>query len=236
MKIIVIPDIHLKPIIFKKAAEHLKNNVADKAVCLMDIADDWNRENDTDLYNKTYDEAIKFAKTFPDTLWCYGNHDICYIADKRESGYSPYAAHTVVKKLAQLNDALPADNKIKYIHKVDNVVFCHGGLSNVFVKCFINDDIYNDIDKVIETINDMSMDDLWCKESPIWLRPQYDPYMMYKANELLQVVGHTPVKEPYIDRNIISCDTFSTYRNGKSIGNNKFVVIDTETWEWETIE
>ena len=236
MKILVIPDVHLKPFIFIRVAEHLKNNVADKAVCLMDIADDWNREMDLELYMRTYDEAIEFAKTFPDTLWCYGNHDICYLADKRESGYSPCAAYTVVKKLTELNESLPADNKIKYIHKIDNVVFCHGGLSDVFVKYYVNDDIYNDIDKVIETINNMSMEELWCDESPIWLRPQYDPYKMYKENELLQVVGHTPVKEQYIDRNIISCDVFSTYRSGKSIGNNKFVVIDTKTWKWSTIE
>ena len=39
----------------------------------------------------------------------------------------------------------------------------------------------------------------------------------------------------YQNKNVISCDAFSTYRSGQSIGDNKFVVIDTKTWEWETV-
>ena len=70
MRVLVIPDIHLKPWIFKKASEHLDNKVVDRAVCLMDIADDWNREMDIELYKETYDAAIDFAKTYPETLLC----------------------------------------------------------------------------------------------------------------------------------------------------------------------
>ncbi len=40
MRVLVIPDIHLKPWIFSRAAELMKENVADQAVCLMDIADE----------------------------------------------------------------------------------------------------------------------------------------------------------------------------------------------------
>ena len=59
---------------------------------LMDIPDDWNREYDIELYAQTFDAAISFAKEFPDTLWCYGNHDLCYLWNERESGYSRAAA------------------------------------------------------------------------------------------------------------------------------------------------
>ena len=44
MKVLVIPDVHLKPWIFSQAVKLMKDGAADRAVCLMDIADDWNKE------------------------------------------------------------------------------------------------------------------------------------------------------------------------------------------------
>ena len=92
MKILVIPDVHLKPWMFQRASELMKEIPAgqsvkvDRAVCLMDIADDWRQQFNLDLYVQTYDSAIKFAKEYPDTLWCYGNHDVCYLWNQSESG------------------------------------------------------------------------------------------------------------------------------------------------------
>ena len=42
MKVLVIPDVHLKPWMFDRASELLESGKAERAVCLMDIADDWN--------------------------------------------------------------------------------------------------------------------------------------------------------------------------------------------------
>ena len=42
MKVLVIPDVHLKPWIFDKADELIKDGSAERGVCLMDLADDWN--------------------------------------------------------------------------------------------------------------------------------------------------------------------------------------------------
>ena len=44
MRVLVIPDIHLKTWIFDRAEKILKDGKADRAVCLMDIPDDWNME------------------------------------------------------------------------------------------------------------------------------------------------------------------------------------------------
>ena len=38
-KILVIPDVHLKPWMFKQAAQALETGEAERAVCLMDIPD-----------------------------------------------------------------------------------------------------------------------------------------------------------------------------------------------------
>ena len=97
MRILVIPDIHLKTWIFERAEDILKASKADRAVCLMDIPDDWDMEFQIEMYKETFDRAIEFARAYPDTLWCYGNHDVSYPWGKLETGYSPYAVRTVMR-------------------------------------------------------------------------------------------------------------------------------------------
>ena len=50
MKVLVIPDVHLKPFMFQQAAALMRQGIAERAVCLMDIPDDWNKEYDCQLY------------------------------------------------------------------------------------------------------------------------------------------------------------------------------------------
>ena len=40
MKVLVIPDVHLKPWMFQRASELMKEIKPDRTICLMDIADD----------------------------------------------------------------------------------------------------------------------------------------------------------------------------------------------------
>ena len=115
MKVLVIPDVHLKPEMFRKATALMKEGLAERAVCLMDLADSWGKEYDIPLYEETYDEAIRFAKKFPETAWCYGNHDLSYLWHQLESGYSSMASYTVQKKLLDLWDAIPENNPIRRI-------------------------------------------------------------------------------------------------------------------------
>lgn len=235
MKILVIPDIHLKPNMFRRASELMRQKIADQAVCLMDIADDWDQGLNISLYEETYDEAIRFAETYPQTLWCYGNHDLSYIWNQLETGYSNVAAGTVQKKLTQLQSALRDRSQIGYVQRIDNVMFSHGGVLQSFVEWYVPTSKRNDIDMVIETINNLGVREMWNDASPIWLRPQYYNMKMYKPRKLLQVVGHTPVTEIMRNGNVISCDVFSTYRNGKMIGTGEFLLLDTNTWEYQGI-
>ncbi len=59
---------------------------------------------------------------------------------------------------------------------------------------------------------------------------------MYKPRKLLQVVGHTPVEKITKEGNVISCDVFSTYRDGRPIGTEEYLLLDTETWEYTGIK
>ena len=232
MKTLVIPDVHLKPWMFERASELMKDNQISQAVCLMDIPDDWNQQFNLDLYAQTFDVALSFAVEHANTLWCYGNHDLCYLWNQRESGYSPMAQLTVCEKMRKLRESLPCHNQLAYVQRIDNVLFSHGGLSDSFVRQFVPSKYYNDVDAVVEKINELGTQELWTDDSPIWCRPQYEDKRMYKSRKLLQVVGHTPVEQITKKRNVISCDVFSTYRSGEPIGTQEFLIIDTITGEY----
>ena len=236
MKILVIPDVHLKPWMFDRASEILNSGAAEKAVCLMDIPDDWGQEYNLGLYEETFDAAIRFQKEFPETLWCYGNHDLSYEWLQYESGFSSVAIPVVQKKLSELRRELPDRSQMAYIHRIYDVLFLHGGLTHAFVKYYANDVDYDDTDAVIEKINLLGRNEMWDDASPLWFRPQFYNEKMYKEEDLLQVVGHTPVMQ--IDRlgNMLSCDLFSTYSTGDPIGTQEYLLIDTVTWEYEGIK
>ena len=173
MKVMVIPDVHLKPWMFHRASELMKEIKPDRAVCLMDIADDWRQQFNLDLYIQTYDAAIAFAKEYPNTLWCYGNHDVCYLWNQRETGYSKIAPWTVCEKLRILRESLPDERQLAYLHRIDNVLFSHGGLTDAFVRRYVPSGKYNDIDTVIDITNGFGCGEMWQDASPIWYRPQY---------------------------------------------------------------
>lgn len=232
MKVLVIPDVHLKPQIFDGASQLMNNKIADRAVCLMDLADDWNQQLNIDLYRETYDRAIAFAKEFPDTLWCYGNHDIYYIWDLSAPGFSLPAQPTVCEKLRILRESLPDPRQLAFLHRIDAVVFSHGGLSDEFVRQTVPVELYHDIDAVLKTINALSAQEFYYEFSPIWYRPQYHKEKLYKPETLLQVVGHTPVKRIEKSGNLISCDVFSTYRNGTPVGTQEYLILDTVSWQF----
>lgn len=230
MRVLVIPDVHLKPWMFQRASALLEYGKAEQVVCLMDIADDWQQEFNLDLYEQTYDAAIAFAKEHPDTLWCYGNHDLCYPWNQRETGYSKVAPRLVCEKLRILRETLPDEKQLAYLHRIDNVLFSHGGLADAFVRRYVPSGSYNDVDAVIETINSLSWREMWQDTSPIWYRPQYYEGRVYKPRKLLQVVGHTPVEAVTRKGTIVSCDVFSIDRERMPIGTREFPVIETKDW------
>ena len=236
MRVLVIPDVHLKPWMFEQAAVLMREKKADRAVCLTDIPDDWGKEYDIALYEQTYDAAIDFVKEFQETAWCYGNHDLSYLWHRLESGYSSMAAYTVQRKLLDLRDALPENNPIRYVQKIDNVLFSHGGVLDYFAESVVPKSNYHDVEAVVAAINELGPNEMWNDASPIWLRPQHSNMRLYKTKELLQVVGHTPMNMITKEGNLISCDVFSTYQDGKPIGTEEFLLLDTETWECSGIQ
>jgi hypothetical protein len=236
MKVLVIPDVHLKPELFDRADELLKADIAERAVCLMDLADDFGQEYNILLYERTYDCAIRFQKDHPDTLWCYGNHDLSYVWNMMETGYSVFAISTVASRLNKLKSELPSLDSIAFVHRIDNVLFAHGGLTEDFVNTHVDESKRGDPDRVIRSVNRLIPEIMWSSASPLWFRPQYSDDLLWEEHIYIQVVGHTPVKYTARKGAVISCDVFSTYKDKTPIGTCEFPVIDTVTGEFESIK
>lgn len=242
-RILVIPDVHLKTEMFD-LAEKVDKGSYDNIVCLGDYVDDWGKGNEKELYEKTLDRVAQFASDHKDALLCYGNHDISYLYMFFESGFSLHMMSTVQKGIERLREA--AGERLAIMHRIDDTLFSHAGLNRYFVDTLIPsyaDEFVDplDIDAVIACVNKM-VDDingaeyLWNDASPIWIRPQHGYNSLFKQDKYFQVIGHTPVEEPFHRDNSLSLDTFSTYSDGTPFGNARLVIVDTveHTWEYAT--
>lgn len=61
MKVLVIPDIHLKPFMFKQAAELMERGLH-KEWFVCGYPDDWDKQFNILFYEETYEEAIVLQK------------------------------------------------------------------------------------------------------------------------------------------------------------------------------
>jgi len=224
-RVLVIPDVHLKPWIFDMA-DRVDENSYDDIVILGDLVDDWGKGNDLDAYKETLDRAAEFGKEHDHSLWCYGNHDVSYLWDAMESGYSVQARITAIEGITRLERVL--EERYRFVHKIDDVLFSHAGLTESFVfqTCGYH---MKEIEDILARINRMGKQELWRDNSPIWARPQADFYRMFRDDLFYQVVGHTPVEEPLDLGGVLTLDLFSTYSNGAPYGNQKIYIVDTET-------
>lgn len=237
-KVLVIPDVHLKPVIFDRAEKILKSGQADFAVSLGDLFDDFGEEWNTSLYERTAQRALAFHKDFPKTLWCMGNHDFGYYYSefgRMETGHSVHQENPMAKLLLEFTTQGIFQ---KVCHKVDNVAFSHAGITESWMRTILLDypDQYDFGDYVEILINNYDADSalLWDQDSPIWARPQ-DATNMVLFSDKMQVVGHTPMKKITLSHNgkLLSTDVFSTYNNGAPYGERRFAIVDTEKMTWE---
>ena len=237
-KVLVIPDVHLKPWMFDQALEIMANTDCKRAVCLGDIVDDWGCERRVELYEETMEKAIEFAAKYPDTLWCLGNHDLSYMWDQYDHpGYSTAASGLVCDMFDTLRDTLGSPYYLAIIHKLGDVIFSHAGLTNAFVETQMYD-MTDDLDLLLDTINGYGVEELWENNSPIWVRPQgweSTKGLLFPPG-ILQVVGHTPVTDIYEQDDMITLDVFSTYTDGTPIGCEEFFWVDTISCEYGRLD
>lgn len=232
MRCLILGDIHLKPRHFDRADKILASGQADFCVQMGDLVDDWGCEYNIGLYERTLERAIKFNEDHPETLWVTGNHDFGYLHSDygpRESGHSKMAEPFVRPLFEQLPQQI--------LHIVDGVFFTHAGLTQEWVdrqKTLTGAGDSLSDEQLLRLVNYAAPSELWQENSPIWARPQEDEYIMYPAK--LQVVGHTPVETAGQDNGVLSTDTLSTNHRGVPVGDQRLVIVDTETGDWHYAE
>jgi len=229
MRILVIPDVHLKPWIFDEADKIAKKHQIDSFAFVGDLVDDFGQSTNIRLYNKTFDMAEQFIRNHPNIVWCWGNHDASYMWNRMETGFSFFAQDTVVKRNRQLKELL--GNRAGFVRRVDKLLFSHAGLMHSFIERIFPPN--TPIDVIIKDIDGFNSIFMWEDDSPIWARPQYDVWCKPHDFGLLQVVGHTPVASNGMNGGVLSVDSFSTYQDGKPIGTQNFVIIDSETCKYK---
>lgn len=233
MKVLIIPDVHLKPEIFDQAEDIMKTTDCEGVVCVGDIVDDWGCMSNSMKYKETMDKLISFARKHPDMLFCYGNHDLSYLWDQYDHpGFSTAAEDIVRDKYVEFEEKLNNPEQMAIVHMIDNCIFSHAGLTEEYIDTYLYRE-KDDLEYVLATINGYDVENLWNNDSPIWARPQ--EYNFQKGpwpKEFLNVAGHTPVRKPYEKDGLLSTDTFSTFPDGRQYGNEKFVWVDTVTKEW----
>ena len=104
------------------------------------------------------------------------------------------------------------------------------------VGAFLMEIFIGKMDDVIAAVNDAPLDYLWNDASPLWFRSQYETKAVFRADTYKQVVGHTPVEKIFEKDGIISTDVFSTYRDGRQIGESAMIAIDSKSGKFEKIE
>ena len=210
MKILVIPDVHLKPWMFDKAEELMNKYHLDGVVFIGDLVDDWNQDCNIFLYKETIERAIQFKKDHPDSKFCYGNHEVGYMFGGTCNGNSAL----------YYNEILPMINRYERLvepqlaFKIDNVVFSHAGLT---------------VDYNYDSVDQLPLHEAFKKDnSPLWVRPNLSTEY---NDEYIQVAGHTPVKHITKLDNVYLVDSFGSDSEGNQCGDQTFMSIDTVTCE-----
>lgn len=233
VKILVIPDVHLRGWMFEEADRLMRENGIEQAVCLGDLVDDWDMQMNREAYKSVFEKAFEFDEKHPNTLWCYGNHDVSYIWHQLESGYSPYQEELVEKMMSQMQKKM--GERLNFCHVIGKCLFTHAGVTWQFLDALRYRGFkirgIRSIEDVKNIINQCGEAELWKDESPVWARPSHEKdYRVFSEYGVFQVTGHTPIGTIFVREkdNIMFCDNFSILSNGKIIGQREFPVVTDE--------
>lgn len=237
MRILVVPDIHLKTWIIEAAEQVIMAEHPDKVVFLGDLVDDFGCKNNKVAYIQTVDAVVAFFQKHSEAYLCLGNHEASYLWNK-ETNATAYHARTVAKEQCyRLARERILQERFRIAFLFDGAIFSHAGISSAFVRAYVGDPDTLSAERIVRKINQLGVDELWQYDSPIWYRPTFIAGWdeLYGDNKILQVTGHTPMETIKQENNLVCCDTFSTYPNHKPIGDQTFCLVDTETKTWKAV-
>lgn len=117
---------------FKRAEELMQEYDRKVLIFMGDLVDDWKKQYSMEAYVDTMDTAIDFFRRHPESIYIIGNHDISYLWQQRRNRVFSKCVQPD-EKFKELAQVLPENNQPAFIRRLDNCIFCRGGLSNSFV-------------------------------------------------------------------------------------------------------
>ena len=217
MKILVIPDIHVRHILAEKIISYV--GPCDQIIFLGDYFDQW---FDTPEHNEKTAIWLKESLKNPNRIHLIGNHDVSYIANGARqyfcSGYT-------FEKNQSINSILNWDDwsKMKVYHLHENILLSHAGLSK-----FYHDKFNKNGKEFISFLEDEAKAAVLALKSAA---PKTPCHRLFEAGpdrggkglvggitwcdlrnfvpvgNYTQIFGHTETDEPYIGEKFCSIDT-----------------------------
>ena len=208
MKILVVPDIHMKTKqMLPKVAKIANEQEIDKIVFIGDYFDDWHQVNNAKLYRDTIDDLKDFYDEF-DCVFLLGNHDVPYITNE----YHPYSSPFYDVRLDVYAFLKYINAQVAY--QADGVTYSHAGFCKYDdIKSWMFEPSIDHFGKLRQLDRQPG--------SALWIRPDYPG-----SRGPNQVVGHTPVNTVQEHDGVTYIDTWSTYPMGGHIGDGSVVIVD----------
>ena len=202
---IVIGDIHGRDV-WKKIIEHENPN---RVIFIGDYFDSFDIPGVDQIHN--FKEIIEYKQnTKTEVIMLIGNHDYHYfpeIGDCGTSGYQRGIAPNIIQVIDENR------HHLQMAYNFGDFVFTHAGVSEQFMDQTFGKTNWN-VESMVVDLNEMFKykplafmfngfnaygDDLW--QTPIWIRPKslMEVNRDYLRKEIIQVVGHTSMKQINIE-------------------------------------
>lgn len=239
MNILFVGDVHTKLNIIDLVEQLLNNSSMkiDKVVFTGDYVDDWGCSIQDNINTIKY--VISFKNRYKDKIiLLLGNHELSYLGH-------PCSGHKASLELTNLLKINIQYMDVFYNYR--NILVSHGGLTenwkNLFEHKFGWQFPYTQANDALHSLDENLLSYLAIASytsggngiyaSPLWARPK--DHKLFLVNNLIQVVGHTPIQGNIFDNIYKHCsseifyiDTFFTYNN-ETIGNKDLLYFDDET-------
>ena len=233
MKTVIVGDIHAKPYIVEQVAKVLKNGL--NVVLIGDYVDDWHATPEQNEW--VIKKLIRLKEEFTNQLTLLiGNHDLSEAFgleyhDLRCAGFNPEVAKRVSSDIRWLINK----GWLRVATRVNGYLVSHAGFTDEWFTNLTDGDVEHLLDQMTHSsLKRLNM----CGpgrggrneySGPLWASKD-ELINSCSIRELRQIVGHTPVEScTHARRNEIDIwfiDTFSTYMNGKNIGDQTVLLVD----------
>lgn len=251
MRTLFVGDWHDKPDNLPLVTEAAERTSADRIVVLGDICDDWGVSNNMEVaafecFMDWFLEQSKHREVIP----LLGNHDVPYwipndtasymLARRISPGFRP-GAHRMVHRLMH---RLP----MRVAWSDGTVIATHAGITTGWLRRHFDD--VPTAEELADSLNGRLPGDRVAslyfaigparggdsrEPSPLWADRR--ELIADGERSYIQVVGHSPVPTVTRDGDFWFCDTFSTFSDGRPIGDGSMLLmtVDGTDRSFETI-